>query len=293
MPPVTRQNANGPAARKPAKGGAAGRIRPIGFGGESGIKILLYGQSGTGKTRTWATFPKPILCLLCSGGDEPGETRSIDTPENRRSISQVVIEASDEIDELVDYAAGRYKTIVIDHCTGLQDKVLAEILGLDQLPAQKSWGMARQQDYGQCALLCKERLKRMLTFKGNVVFVAQERLSRGGEEAPDTSSDLIQPSIGAGLMPSLAGWLNTAADYICQTFKRQQVRKVVTVIGKGDQAKKVESLVPTKKVEFCLRTGPHVVVTTKFRSTGDELPDDIVNPSYDKIMAVISGAEAR
>lgn len=245
-----------------------------------GVKVLLYGRSGTGKTTLWATFPGPILALISSGGNKPGELKSIDTPEYRDKINAIVVEDSATVSEEVKNAS-QYATIVVDHASGLQDLILKEILGLSEVPVQKSWGLATQQQYGQCTLQAKEHLRNVLNFDGNVVIVAQER-----EFNTDSTSDLIAPYVGAGLTPSLTGWLNTAVDYIVQTFIRQHEEVSTQKI----QGKTVETRTKTRQVEYCLRTAPDPVYTTKFRlPKGRPLPDVIVDPSYDKILSLIQG----
>lgn len=262
------------------------RIGDIDFSDDEGIKLLVYGQSGSGKTTLWATFPKPILCLIVSGGNRPGELRSINTPENRKTIKQVVIQNPSEVSEVLLYAQEKaFKTVVLDHVTGLQDLVLADILNVDQLPAQKGWGMATQQQYGACTLRCKELLREMLSMPQNVFIVAQERVFDN-----DGDNDLIQPHVGAGLTPSLAGWLYTACDYICQTFKKQREELKETTIGKGKDAKTITTKQKVKGVDYCLRTGPDPVYTSKFRlPKGVPLPDALIDPDYDKILSLING----
>jgi len=264
------------------------RIEPLGFDDEDGIQILLYGKSGTGKTTLWGTFPKPILAVICSGGRRSGELRSLDTAENRKYIKNVKLHEVQELRTITDHILqyGEYGTVVLDHASGFQDMALSEILGY-AVPEQKSWGLAQQQQWGQCSARCKELLKGFLSLRANTVIVAQERESKE-EFDPDS---MILPSVGAGLTPSLAGWLNTAVDYICNTYIRQRVIMKKVRIKAGNTTKEVKREEAIRgEVDFCLRTAPHPIFVTKFRiPKGQQLPTQIVDPSYEKIMALIRG----
>ena len=286
MPKVTKQIVGSSTKASNGKTGSViDRITPIYFNKDLGIRVVLYGQSGTGKTTTWATFPGPILAMICSGGNQPGELLSINTPEYAGKVSQVVIENSSDVFELIKHIkdTGRFKTVVLDHATGLQDLVLKEILGMEEIPVQKTWGMARQQDYGTCTIRTKEILRALFGIQGNIVVIAQEREFKSEE---GLASELIAPYVGANLMPNLAGWLNSAADYICQTFKRPKEKLVKhTVAGKEVTRREV-----TREVEYCLRTAADPVYMTKFRvPKGKPLPNVIVDPDYDKIVKIIRG----
>lgn len=248
------------------------------------MRVLLYGASGTGKTTLWATFPGPISVGICSGGNKPGELRSIDTPENRARIRPTVLNSSDEFRAWLE-ADGDCETRVLDHATGFADMILTEILGRP-LPAQKGWGLASQQQYGQLALLCKEGFRSLLNLPCNVVIVAQERVFGGRE---DGGSEVIQPTVGAALTPSVTGWLNPACDYVLQTFKRAEVIRTERSVGEGKLAKTVTTETRTGKVEYCLRCEPHEVFQTKFRVPGGVKQDVIVNPSYAKLLAASKG----
>jgi hypothetical protein len=259
------------------------RLKPIGFE-EDFLRVLLYGKSGTGKTTLWSTFPGPILAIVCSGGMKPGELRSVDTPENRKRITTVTLQASSEMKDLVEHqaATGAFKTVVIDHVSGLQDLTLKEILGIEEIPAQKSWGLATQQEYGQSTMQCKEILRAFFGLPCNTVVIGQERV----DEPVDTDSEILVPHIGVAVTPALANWLNPAVDYNCQTFIRPLMVDVETNIS----GKKMVTRKRGKGVEYCLRTAPSDVYTTKFRlPKGHKLPDVIVDPTYDKLMAVING----
>jgi len=257
------------------------RIRPIGFDPKDGIKLNLYGRSGTGKTTIWSTFPKPILAIICSGGTQPGELRSIDTPENRKGIDQFELTKIEEASELLDIASRdtKYQTVVLDHASSLQDYALMSVLGIEKLPAQRSWGMASQQDWGQCALMTKTVLRDLLSLHKNVVIVAQER-----DFNTEGDTEQLMPYVASALSPSVVGWLNPAVDYIGQTFIRQKTTVVTTKVGN----KEVKTIKPLQGVEYCMRVAPDAVFTTKFRvPKGRPNPGIIVDPTYEKIMALI------
>jgi hypothetical protein len=286
MPKITKLKKKVVKRRKRKTGGSViDRIGPIEFSDDDGIKINIYGRSGTGKTTFWATFPKPILAIICSGGSKPGELRSLNTAYYRKNVDQVTLEKTSDIQEVVELqqTTSRYATIVLDHATGLQDVVLKEVLGLDEIPVQLSWGIAGQQQWGQVAVQTKERLRSLLNLYCNVVIVAQER--EFNSEVED--AELVMPNIASALTPSVTGWLNPACDYICQTFIRSKTQN--KEIKVGDKTTKVKQKIGG--VEYCLRTAPHELFTTKFRlpKGSVELPDVIVDPDFDKIQKLIKG----
>lgn len=285
MPLVNKQSARPSAAsngQKPKN--VLDRIGSIEFE-DQGIKILLYGQSGSGKTTCWATFPGPILSVICSGGIRPGELRSVNTAEYRKKIKTVTLLESSEIKQIVEAVPSLgIKTLVLDHVSGLADLTLKEILGLEELPAQKGFGMASMAQYGQCTLQCKEYLRAMLNLTCNVVIIGQERTFGGKEDGGD--SDIIKPTVGVAVSPSLAGWLGPAVDYMLQLYKRPKMERVKTKIGDKEHITERRG----HGVEYCARCESHDVYMTKFRvPMGQDIPDSIVNPTYDKIMKAING----
>jgi hypothetical protein len=184
------------------KVGIEARITDMEF--SDGIKINLYGRSGTGKTTLWSTFPAPILALICSGGQQPGELKSIATPENKKRIKQLVIQEPHDIQDAVDLLIAKpdlFKTVVLDHASGLQDLILKGLLGLDAIPVQYSWGLATQQQWGAVGIQVKESLRALLNLPHNVVIVAQER-----DFNTDGDSSLgLTPYVASALMPSVVG----------------------------------------------------------------------------------------
>jgi hypothetical protein len=277
----------GQRVQRPQGASVLDRIAPISFEGVN-VSVLVYGQSGTGKTTFWATFPGPILCIISSGSFKPGELRSVNSPEYREKIKQVVLYQSAEMRDLMRHVqqTREYKTIVLDHVSGLQDLTLKEILGLQELPAQKHWGFATRDHYSQSTAQCKEYLRAMLNCQDfcNVVIVGQERNFNGPEDRADP--EMVFNGIGVGVTPALASWLQPAVDYTLQAYKRPRFTEQEVTTRTGVEKTKVRE----KGVDFCLRCEPHDIIATKFRvPKGSPLPDYIVNPTYEKLMSVIRG----
>jgi hypothetical protein len=127
----------------------------------------------------------------------------------------------------------------------------------------------------------KEYLRSFLDLSANVVIVTQER-----EFNTEQDNELLMPFIGPALTPSVTGWLNPASDYIFQTFIRNETLEKKIKIGGKTKTRQVQG----KGVEYCLRTAPGSIYTTKFRVTkGHKLPDVIVDPDYAKVLKVIKG----
>lgn len=284
MPKITRAQPTTIKTKSKRGGSVLDRITGIDFDDSDGISMLVYGSSGTGKTTFAGTFPGLILWIVVSGGNKPGELRSLNTPAMKKKIQKVELESSDDLRALIEYQkeSGQYVTKVIDHVSGLQDLVMSEILG-KPVAAQKSWGDATQQQYGKCALIVKDLLRDFLGLSCNRILVGQERSFEAKED-----NDLIQPNIGVAVSPSIAGWIYPAVDYVCQTFKKQKTEKVTVKLGKTE----VEQEQAVKGVDYCLRTGPHSVYTTKFRiPKGQELPEYLIDPSHSQILKLINGVK--
>lgn len=278
MPKITKQMASNQVLKPSSNYQSAWDL-------SSDLTMLLYGESGTGKTTLWATFPGPIRTFVCSGASRSGELRSIDTSEYRQKIFPEVINHTDRICDAIEELDDSYRTVVLDHVSGLLGLILKENLGLNDLPAVKKWGMAKQAEWGQINEKCIEILRNLLGLPTNVVIVGQERIFRGKEDG-NSNTDIIKPSVGASVTPGVAGWLNPACDYIVQTFIRPKMIRSRMEVG----GKEVITERRGKGMEYCLRTEPHDLYTIKFRRPkGNALPEVLINPTYDTIVALIRG----
>jgi len=317
MPLPQRQAGGTPARRSPPQENVLDRIGAMEFDPNEGLNFLLYGDSGSGKTTVWGSFPGETLCIVCSGGQKPGELRSLNTAALRARIDTVTLKVPSELDEIVRAVdmgvlkhkrTGKpYRNIVLDHVSGFQDLKLMVYKSLSEIPQQKSYGIATRQDWGEIAAQVKEHLVKLLSLRCNVIVIAQERIFLPGSDdaAKDVKqaidlSGVLKPKVGAALSPSIAGWLHPAVDYGIQTFKRgRQIREEEVFKGKPTGNFTVTR---GEGVDYCARVGAHDIYYTKFRVPGVKIPEVIYlgnsidgvqqKPSaYEQIMAYINGGE--
>lgn len=260
-----------PTKSKPIASGSSVKSRIVSLMDlpPTGIKCLLYGKSKTGKTTLAASSKKKTLILSFETG-KAGGSKSL-AREKHLSFLQVLSTA--ELREIIDDGTVEgYESCIVDTVSQLESLILAEILGLDKLPEQKSWGLATREQYSECGLKTKTFLRCLLDMANDTWFLGQERASE-----PREDSELILPSVGVDLQPKTAGWLNAACDMIGHTFIRKQSIKTKRIVGN----KEVITESATGKMEYCLLIGPDPVYVSGFRKPkGIEIPDVLINPTY-------------
>lgn len=270
------------------------------------LRVSIYGRPATGKSTFASTFPGPILWLVCSGGSKPGELRSLDTPEMRKKIVPKVIRHSSDVLAAADYAksTGKFETIVMDHATGLASLVISELKDLKDAPfafarshAQESKGMTlvSEQEWGFIGAECIKLLRSILDLECHSIVISQQKetIPRKKDNQADLSGeDIVLPFIGSGITPMTVGWLNPATDYILGTF----IRPKVIIKEQPSKIKGGKPLITRTRIrgqyEYCLRTGEHDLFTVKLRIPKEyrkNVPEAVVDPCYDKLVALISG----
>jgi phage nucleotide-binding protein len=242
--------------------------------------FVFYGPSGTGKTTISGSFPTPILLADC-------KDRGTDSLGNMpiESLAVTDIETWDDLEtlyhDLLDNPK-KYKTVVIDTVTQLQQIAIESVLEKKKKKSNKAagdWGSMTKQEWGDVASMMKQYIVLFRDLPMNVVFLAQQRAFNVDDEADNAEQQLL-PEVGARVSPSVRDALNAAVDVIGSTFIRQVV---VTKEIKGKKVKK-------RKSQYCLRVGPNPIYTAKIRKDKDiEVPDFLIDPSYDDIMAIITG----
>jgi hypothetical protein len=246
---------------------------------------VLYGRSGSGKTTLASTWPKPILYLDISdrGTESIADVEGIDAKE---------IASFEELEDTLLWLIRnpkKYKTVVLDTLSQLQEVLIVEVAenqpkkmrgAKDKRPGD--FGTLTKGDWGAVGGKMKSIITDFRDLEMEVVFIAQDRVF-GAEE--DDDADQITPEVGPRLMPSVKSHLNASVSVIGHTFCR---RKLI----KKKDPKKPGKTKTTERTEYCLRLGPNSVYTTKIRKPRKiEVPDFIIDPTYEDVVEIIKGVE--
>ncbi len=175
-----------------------------------------------------------------------------------------------------------YETVIIDTLSQLQGLAIQWILSEEGNKPVGDWGTMTKRDWGTTSTLMKTWILNYRDLPCNMVFIAQDRVFNMEED--EDNSDIIDPEVGPGLMPSVAKHLNAAVSVIGNTFIRRTVD--VKKIKKGKKILKKE----VEKIEYCLRIGPNPIYVTKIRKPKSVIiPGVIADPTYSDIIRLIEG----
>lgn len=232
------------------------------------LSMLVYGRSGTGKTTFAGSFPGPVLLLDI-------REKGTDSLANLENIDVISVDKWSEVEEVFWYLKGeggkKYKSVILDQVSSLQD------LAMEHAMAEEGKEVMSQRLWGVVSGLMKTWLLnyRDLVDQGiNVLFIAHDRTNKGESGEDD---DTIDPQVGPRLMPSVAGLLNGAVKAIGNTYVKE--------VFLEDKS---------RKVEYCMRLGPHAYYTTKLRNPlGTSCPESLVDPKYDAIMKLMVEGEVK
>lgn len=234
-------------------------------------KVLLYGKSGTGKTTLACDFPGPKLLLDIND-------RGTDSVTDVKGLEVLPCEEWGDFEEtywFIKKNKSKYKSLIIDTVSMLQGMALTKVVG-DSGREGRNGGMLTKKDWGEAASLLNTWIMNIRDLPMHVIFLAQDRVSNAGGEDDDNDGQIL-PEVGPRLMPSVASTLNAAVSIIGNTFVRERVTKTKTADKK---------IVEKRKIEYCLRIGPHAYYTTKVRKPKSiEVPSFLVDPTYKELVA--------
>lgn len=224
---------------------------------------VLYGKSGTGKTRVAATFPKPLLYAQI--GDDGSNTIALvegvkgvhlNTPEDLKTLAKELLKDT------------YYKTIVVDTFSlFVQEWTDQKVIKKNKRMTQQLWGDLKTDQEEIIKLMNKLARKRI------VVLTCHESID-SIEGMEDEITPDVRPSVSKGARTYLEGM----ANYGIHTTK------LLKEVTKGNTTRTV--------VKYAADIGPNPYYWTKLQiDPSIKVPSRVINPTYEKFMKIINGAE--
>jgi phage nucleotide-binding protein len=232
--------------------------------------ILVYGESGVGKTTFAATAPRPILWLEAEGG-----THSIGDPVG---IDIARVSSLADYREALKYLQAnedKYESVVIDSITETQAAMLKEIMR-----AVKAADMSRDEfqplfaEWGKVTGVLREIARAYRDLPMNTVFTALTR-----EDKDELTGKVrIRPRLSPALAEELPAFMDAVVYLYTATPKKGETTSE-GVDGDEDGLTIVRNglLAPTGKY------------TAKLRAPlGTNPPEYLTDPTFDAIHALMS-----
>lgn len=329
QPPVTSPNGATIQTQTSKSSSVLAGAVPVGQIDHKLIKLVLYGQNRVGKTTLACQFPKPLLLVACEPnvtGGAQSVTKVVGVTYLRITATEAALRLVEEIaanphsnwgrnkgawEALADkqgvprYDGEPWQTVVIDTATSLQDLVLQEIMGLDQLPTQLNFGGVSGDQYRYRSERTRDILRPFLNLPVHTVVCAkekdhnppkEERISeKTGKVQPDMRPRFLrgmqsESYFAADLGGATVGWLHDACDYIGRLYFAKEVKVQVRKAKIGTEEREMRDEVETGRFVRCLRTMYHPNYAAGMRSCDpDTVPEYIESPTYAKIATVIRG----
>lgn len=230
--------------------------------GQSNLWVL-YGKSNTGKTHLGATFPKPMLYVQI--GDDGSNT-----------IAKVKGVKALRIDNVSDLKAlanellkdHKYKSVFVDTFSLVVTEWTSQnVIGKGKRMTQQNWGDLKNDT--------EEIIKAWAKVaQSHIVILSCHESMDNIEGMEDEIAPDVRPSVSKGARTYLEGMANYGLHTI----------RIAKEVEKGGKT--------ITKVKYACDIGPNPYYWTKLQiDPSIKVPDRIINPSYDKIMAAINPVE--
>ena len=242
--------------------------------GQSNLWVL-YGKSGSGKTKILGTFPKPMLYLQM-GDDGSNTIANVEGVKAIRLDAKKEGNPKEEVDPVkrlkeVSKELLRdkyYASVAVDTFSLLVSEwTNGKVTSKGKKMTQQLWGDLKNDQEEIIKLMHKLARKRIVILTCHESTDSIEGME--DEIAPD-----VRPSVSKGARTYLEGM----ANYGIHTTK------IIKEVTKGGTTKEV--------VKFAADIGPNPYYWTKLQiDPSIKVPKRIINPSYDKFMEIINSGE--
>ena len=284
MPAISKQHPT--KTVKKQSGSILNRARSVADVRPEHIRMTVYGENRVGKTTFACTWPKPLLLVSYEPADAGG-TESVSDVEG---VEVLQLKTRDEMLQLCEELKEEspYKTHVLESGTSFQDALLCEILGLEKLPEQMSFGGVKKEQYFARADQTKECLRKFMSLPANTLVLNKEKDHRPRDkDVTDMTPKLVaglklDSFIASDLGGSTVGWLHDVCPYICRLYLAER-EETVEVEKKGVKLKQVNLV---KERRLLMQLQPNFAAG--FRApTSVKVPDYIADPTFEKFRKLI------
>jgi phage nucleotide-binding protein len=179
--------------------------------------VLIYGDSGVGKTRLAASAPK-VLMLDVNDKGHDSVRRDIDP-------DYIQVEYWQEINDIYWYLQEGdhdYSSVAIDTISNLQNVCMDFVLGDEaSRDASRDPDMPARQAWGKVGKLMRTQIINYRNLPLNVIFVAQLRAKQTGDDEDEESEIIYGPEVS----PSVEKTLKAAVGTIGYLTKKEVIVK--------------------------------------------------------------------
>lgn len=140
------------------------------------FKMLIYGRSGTGKTRFCGSWPKPLFLDLEGGMgsvNHSGVGRLPGDPRRKLDDFKMLVKYMDDIEAEIKQGTFPYQTVVLDSLNALQSVIMEYVL--DNFEIKRFYdSLPGMSDYGKMLRDFYSTVERILSWPVNSLFTAVE-----------------------------------------------------------------------------------------------------------------------
>lgn len=226
------------------------------------VNVLIYGESGVGKTTFAATAPRPILWLEAEGG-----TNSIADPEGIDIVRMGGLESYREVLAYLHTNPDKYKTVVIDSLSEVQAAVLKDIMrGVKRDDPTRDEFAPQFGEWGKLTGVMREIVRAYRDLPANVIFTA---LTREDTDAV-TARTKVRPKLSPALAEDVPAFVDACLYLYAATPKKGEAgAEGVDTDEDGVTIVRNALLKPTGKYIAKVRA-----------PKGQEVPDFLPDPTY-------------